>query len=118
MYRLGHSAVGLGVRVRPTGGRSWILLLDADGRTKRISLGPVGVRSLEEVRRECHTRRANPERETKTEAARPVPLFRDFVAGPWKEAHLDRHKPSGRTTVSWLLRRQFPSCLRLEVSIR
>ncbi len=100
-------AAGLGVRVRPTGGRSWILLLDISGRTKRISLGPVGVKSLEEVRRECHARRANPEPETKTGAARPIPLFRDFVAGPWKEAHLDRYKPSGRRTVSWLVRRQF-----------
>ncbi|MCY3753485.1 MAG: site-specific integrase [Alphaproteobacteria bacterium] len=100
-------AVGLGVRVRPTGGRSWVLLLDIGGRTKRVSLGPVGMKSLEEVRKECHACRANPEPETKTRAARPVPLFRDFVAGPWKKAHFDRYKPSGRRTVSWLVRRQF-----------
>ncbi len=35
-----------------------------------------------------------------------VPLFRDFVAGPWKEAHFDRYKPSGQRTVSGTLRRQ------------
>ena len=91
-------AAGLGVRVRPSGGRSYVLLQDMGGRTKRVSLGPVGVKSLEEVRRECHARRANPEPEEKTASAQPVPLFRDFVAGPWKEAHFDGYKPSTRKT--------------------
>jgi len=94
-----NKASGLGVRVRPSGGKSYVLLLDAGGRTKRISLGPVGVMSLEEVRRDSHARRANPEPGAKTEAARPVPLFRDFVAGPWKEAHFDGYKPSTKRGV-------------------
>ena len=87
---------GLGVRVRPTGGRSWVLLLDAGGRSKRVSLGPVSTKSVEEVRRECHARKANLEPGRMESAARPVPLFRDFVAGTWKEAHIDGHKPSTR----------------------
>ena len=94
---------GLGVRVRPSGGRSYVLLQDRGGRTKRVSLGPVGVRSLEEVRRECHVRRANPEPETETVRAQPVPLFRDFVAGPWKEAHFDGYKPSTQRTARYQL---------------
>ena len=94
---------GLGVRVRPSGGRSYVLLLDMGGRTKRVSHGQVGVKSLEEVRRECHARRANPERETETEPACSVPLFRDFVSGPWKEAHFDRHKPSTQRSVQYQL---------------
>ncbi len=97
---------GLGVRVRPTGGRSYVLLLDIGGRTKRISLGPVGVKSLEEIRRECHGRRANPEPGTRVEAACPVPLFRDFVAGPWKAAHYDRYKPSTKKTARYTLASQ------------
>ena len=92
---------GLGVRVRPSGGRSWVLLLDRAGRTKRVSLGPVGVKSLEEVRRECHARKANPEPEVETARARPVPLFRDFVAGEWKEAHFDGYKPSTQRTTRY-----------------
>ena len=92
-------AVGLGVRVRPSGGKSWVLLQDMGGRTKRVSLGPVGVKSLEEVRRECHARKANPEPEAETERTQPVPLFRDFVAGPWKEAHFDGYKPSTKKGV-------------------
>ena len=100
-------APGLGVRVRPTGGRSWVLQLDAGGRTKRVSLGPVAVKSVEEARRECHARQAaGPQPEKTAAAADPVPLFRDFVAGPWKQAHFVRYKPSGQDTASGLLRRQ------------
>ena len=90
---------GFGVRVRPSGGRSWVLLQDVGGRTKRVSLGPVGVKNLEEVRRDCHARRAKPEPETKSGVAVPVPLFRDFVAGAWKEAHFDNYKPSTQRSV-------------------
>ena len=100
-------APGLGVRVRPTGGRSWVLLLDAGGRTKRVSLGPVSVKSVAEARRECHARQAaSPQPENTAAAADPVPLFRDFVAGPWKQAHFARYKPSGQRTASWFLKRQ------------
>ena len=96
-------AAGLGVRVRPSGGLSWVLLQDVGGRTKRVSLGPVGVKSLEEVRRECHALRANPEPEAETARAQPVPLFRDFVRGPWKEAHFDGYKPSTQRTTRYQL---------------
>ncbi len=41
---------GLGVRVRPSGGRSWIFLRKTDGGTRRISLGPVELKTVEEVR--------------------------------------------------------------------
>ncbi len=103
-------APGLGVRVRPSGGRSWVLLLDRGGRTKRVSLGPVGVRSLEEARRECHARKANPEPDKEARPAHPAPLFRDFVAGPWKEAHFDGFKPSTqRTTRRELAGRLLPA---------
>ena len=95
-------APGLGVRVRPTGGKSWVLLLDAEGRTKRVSLGPVSGKSVADVRREALGRQADPQPEKTT----GVPLFRDFVAGPWKDAHFDRYKPSGQQTASGTLRRQ------------
>ena len=95
---------GLGVRVRPSGGLSWVLLLDTGGLTKRVSLGPVVTKTVAEARREALGWQANPQLE---KAAGPaVPLFRDFVAGPWKEAHFARYKPSGRETVSGFLRRQ------------
>ena len=97
---------GLGVRVRPSGGQSWILLLDAGGRSKRISLGPVSTKTVDEARRECHARRARQEPEETSATAPAVPLFRDFVAGPWKEAYLDRYKPPTRKRTQSALARQ------------
>ena len=94
---------GLGVRVRPSGGKSYVLLQDMGGRSKRVSLGPVGVKSPEDIRRQCHARRADPEPEGKTGPACPVPLFRDFVAGPWQEAHFDGYKPSTKRTARYQL---------------
>ena len=98
---------GLGVRVRPTGGLSWVLLIDAGGRTKRLSLGPVSAKSIAEARRDALKRQAaDPKPEMTTAAAAPVPLFRDFVAGPWKDVHFTRYKPSGQRTASCYLKRQ------------
>ena len=86
---------GLGVRVRPTGGRSYILFRKTRGLWRRISLGPVSARSVYDVRRECRTEghEAGPRKKT---AAPKVPLFQDFVAGAWKEVHFDNYKPSTR----------------------
>ena len=94
---------GLGVRVRPTGGKSYVLLEEAGGRTKRVSLGPVLTMTVTEARRACHERRANPAREETVRPARAVPPFRDFVEGEWKEAHFDRYKLSSRKKVRLLL---------------
>ena len=106
-YTIWDSRVaGLGVRVRPSGGRSWILLLDAGGRSKRISLGPVSAKTVADARRECHARQAVPEPDKTETVARTAPLFRDFVAGPWKQGHFDCFKPSGQRTASWFLRQQ------------
>ncbi|MYE01802.1 MAG: tyrosine-type recombinase/integrase [Alphaproteobacteria bacterium] len=101
-----NRVAGLGVRVRPTGGQSWVLLLDAGGRTKRVSLGPVSAICVADARREALGRHADPQPEKTAGPAAAVPLFRDFVAGPWKEAHFDRYKPSGQRTASGTLRRQ------------
>ena len=98
---------GLGVRVRPSGGRSWIFLRKTGARTRRISLGPVELKTVEEVRRECHALAAEPGSEDKPEEIRhAVPSFRDFVAGTWKVAHCDRYKPSTQRGVRSTLARQ------------
>ena len=94
---------GLGVRVRPTGGRSYVLLVRVGGRSRRVSLGPVPGRGIDAVRRECHAREADPEPEQTDAAALPAPLFRDFVAGEWKRACFDRYKPSTRRRVRYAL---------------
>ena len=97
---------GLGVRVRPTGGKTYVLLEEIGGRTKRVSLGPVSTMTVAEARRACHERRARPEAVGSPEPAPPVPLFRDFVEGVWKEAHFDRYKLSSRKKVQLLLARR------------
>ena len=94
---------GLGVRVRPSGGRSYVLLQETDGRSRRISLGPVSTKTIAVVRRECHARQANPEPDKAAIPARAAPLFRDFVAGKWKAAHFDRYKPSTQRSVRYAL---------------
>ena len=94
---------GLGVRVRPSGGKSYVLLLETKGRSRRLSLGPVSARTVVEARRECHARKANPELEKTGKPQRTVPQFRDFVAGPWKETHFDRYKPSTRRSDTYRL---------------
>ena len=85
---------GLGVRVRPSGGRSFVFLHRSDGWSRRTSLGAVAARSVDAVRRECHAAIAEgaPDGATQSE----MPLFRDFVAGPWADAHFPKYKPSTR----------------------
>ena len=99
-----NHVAGLGVRVRPSGGRSYVLLEDIGGRSRRVSLGPVSLKTVAEVRRECHARKAEPE--ARGAPRRVVPLFRDFVEGAWKEAHFEGYKPSTRKGVQSLLERQ------------
>ena len=85
---------GLGVRVRPSGGRSYVVLQETDSRSKRVSLGPVSLKKIDEVRRECHARRASPEPERGSRPTRVVPSLQEFVEGEWKQACFDRYKPS------------------------
>ena len=102
-YTVSDSRVpGLGVRVRPSGGRSYVLLGDAGGRSGRVSIGPVSTMTVAEARQECLARQTSPEPDG---AARPTraPLFRDFVEGEWKDLHFGGYKPSTRRTFSWLL---------------
>ena len=95
---------GLGVRVRPTGGKSYVLLEGAGGSSRRVSLGSVSVKSVAEVRRECHARKADPD--AAGGPKRVAPLFRDFVEGAWMDAHFEGYKPSTRQGVRSLLDRQ------------
>ena len=94
---------GLGVRVRPSGGRSYVMLQEVGGRSKRVSLGSVATKSIAEVRRECLARQASSGPGNAPGPARAIPLFRDFVAGAWKEAHFERYKPSTQKGVRSLL---------------
>ena len=94
---------GLGVRVRPSGGRSYVMLQETGGRSKRVSLGPVSLKKIDEVRRECLARRASPEPERGSGPTRAVPSLQEFVEGEWKQACFDRYKPSTKKGVRSML---------------
>ena len=94
---------GLGVRVRPSGSRTFVFHCSAEGRSRRFTLGRVGVKSIDEARRECleiRLRKATGESFDATDRP-PVPSFRDFVRGDWRTACRDRHKPSTKKSIDW-----------------
>ena len=97
---------GLGVRVRPNGGKSYVLIRTFEGRTRRASLGPVASKGIDEIRQECLAVKAEAAVAGLKEPARKAPLFRDFVAGEWHEAHFVRCKPSSRKRMRSALKTQ------------
>ena len=99
-----RAAPGLGVRVRPTGGTSWVMLEDTGRGSRRVSLGPVSTMTVAEARRACLARKVNPETGKPAGPERTVPLFREFVEGDWREARFERCKPATRKSYSSLLR--------------
>ena len=75
----------LGVRVHPSGGRSFV---HVDGG-KRESLGSVALKTVKEARRDSLTLLT-----TSTNNKVSVPPFRDFAAGAWRDSWIHRCKPS------------------------
>ena len=97
---------GLGIRVRPSGGASFVFLRKVECRSRRLSLGPVGSNGIDDMRRRCYSLMAKPESEEVAVSALGSPLFRDFVSGPWKDAHFTHYKPSTRRGVNHSLVKQ------------
>ena len=94
---------GLGVRVRPSGAMSFVLLRKSNGRSTRLSLGAVMSRSVDDARRRCHALMATPDAESPTKPACKAPLLRDFADGPWKDAHFPGYKLSTRRKANRIL---------------
>ena len=84
---------GLGVRVRPSGTRTYIYYPKSATGTRKVSLGPVTLRGIEDVRRSCLAMAAAVVETRETVQDKP-PLFREFVTGPWHSACYDHCKPS------------------------
>ena len=72
---------GLGVRVRPNGGKSYVLIRTVEGRTKRVSLGPVASRRVDDIRHECMSIKVESAVDGPRKTARAAPSFADFVGG-------------------------------------
>ena len=79
----------LGVRVLPSGGRSYVHF----NKGTKVSLGPTMHLTIQEARARClalmteeHSRKD------------PVPLFRDFTVHEWQDSWIHRSKPA---TIQW-----------------
>ena len=92
---------GLGVRVRPSGHRSFVYCRKGEEAARRITLGSAALMGVAKARDKCiaietGARTVMPKRGA-------VPTFSEFVAGPAR-ARLDRCKPSTQSGVRWLLK--------------
>ena len=96
---------GLGVRVRPSGTRTYIYQRKSASGMRKVSLGPATLCAIEEVRRSCLAMAAAAMEARETVQDKP-PLLREFVAGPWHCACYDRVKPSTQRVMRSALKRQ------------
>ena len=100
---------GLGVRVRTSGFRGYVFHRRGPGSSRRVSLGPVMLKSVEDARKECLAVQLDGiAAETgagKTHGS-GTPLFQDYVADPWMAGQCHRWKPTTHRTVESLLRCQ------------
>ena len=105
-YTLWDTGVaGLGVRVRPSGSRTFIYHRKTDRGVKKISFGPAALRKVEEVRSAC-MEAATGTGDTDAPCHEKAPLFRDFVAGRWKADCFERCKPSTQRSFRSMLNGQ------------
>ena len=99
---------GFGIRVRPSGHKSYVYHRHADGQSRKFTLGPVALGSVDEARCDCMEvwgRMQSGERAEGVDDAQ-APLFRDFVAGSWRAACYEPCKPSTKTSKDWALNNQ------------
>ena len=83
---------GLGVRVRKSGFRGFVFHRRGAGQARRVSLGPVTLKSVAEARRECLSIQLDETAAyagTKSVSGSSIPLFRDYVrkfmeGRPWR----------------------------------
>ena len=94
---------GFGVRVRPSGHRSFVYCPKGDGRARRITLGPAALTSVGEARSKCRVIETGARLEPTEHAA--VPTFREFVREPGRVC-IERCKPSTLKAVRWVLNAQ------------
>ena len=91
---------GLGVRVRPSGHRSYVYWQKGEDGARRITLGPAALTGVEEARRRCLDIETGAWPNRKERGA--TPTFAEFVAGP-AQARFRRRKPSTRKGVRVVL---------------
>ena len=99
---------GFGVRVRPSGHKSYVYHRHAEGQSRKFTLGPVALGSVDEARRdsmEVWGRIQSGERAEGVNGAQ-AQLFHNFVAGSWRAACYEPCKQSTKTSKDWALNNQ------------
>ena len=97
----------LGVRVRPSGYRTFVCLEQRESTSRRHTLGPVNLMSVDQARARCRERQIDKDTGMEqTDSTNPVPSFRHFVVNAWKTECHARYKPSSRRSVDYMLTRQ------------
>ena len=77
-------------------------------QSRKFTLGPVALGSVDEARRDCMEvwgRIQSGERAEDTNGAQ-APLFQEFVTGSWRAACFEPCKPSTKTSKAWALNNQ------------
>ena len=97
---------GLGVRVRPSGHRSFVVLDTRTGSSKRRTLGPTTRMTVGEARSQCLAIQTGEKDLAKDTPLVPVSLFGDFVANVWRFECFDRLKPSSQRATNCALSNQ------------
>ena len=99
---------GLGVRVRPSGHRSFVWHGRSEGRAVRATVGPVALMTVEEARRAALALQNGEGRFRDGDgiALSAVPLFRDFATGAWMAAAGARWKAARRKHIGRRLETQ------------
>ena len=92
---------GLGVRVRPSGHRSFVYCRQGEVDTRRITLGPTGLTNVRDARRQCVAIDVGARSDLEERGA--TLTFGEFVAGPGRVC-LDRCKPSTQKADRWALK--------------
>ena len=96
---------GLGVRVRPSGHRSFVWHGTVNGRAVRTTVGVAALMTVEEARSACRALLdgSHPLCARDLVGRAAVPLFRDFVMDDWLPAHRGRYSPGWRARVEHMV---------------
>ncbi len=96
---------GLGVRVRPSGHRSFVWHGRVQGVPIRATVGPAAIVTVEDARKRALAFRLGTA-PRKAEGRSSTPLFRDFVLHEWLPAYRRRCAPSSCRSANLVLSRQ------------
>ena len=98
---------GLGVRVRPSGHRSFVWHGHANDAAVRLTIGSAALMTVEDARRECLAlQNGSASRIKDPNKGSEAPLFREYALGEWKASTAVRWGASRHRSVDRMLAKQ------------